>query len=83
MKGEGNPPDLYLVLFLKPFNTPGDEVAPGSDVIGENLQDESIVLVHGMISSIVISEIMRQFLPPLSMPHYWLVLLRFLAIVTE
>src|SRR5208337_3545385 len=36
MKGECNPPDPYLVLFLKPFNTPGDEVAPGSDVIGEN-----------------------------------------------
>jgi len=49
MKGKGNPPDLYPVLFLKPFNTPGDEIAPGSDVIGENLQNYSIVLVHGMM----------------------------------
>jgi hypothetical protein len=52
MKGKGNPPDPYPVLFLKSFNTPGDEVAPGSDVIGENLQDESIVLVHGIFTSI-------------------------------
>jgi hypothetical protein len=52
MKGEGNPPDPYLVLFLEPFNTPGDEVAPGSDVIGENLQYESIIFIHGVTSSI-------------------------------
>jgi hypothetical protein len=61
MQGEGNPPDADLVFFLQPFNTPGDEVAPGSDVIGENLQDESSVSVHGMISSTVISEIRRGF----------------------
>ena len=46
MQRKGNPSDLYPVLFLQPFNTPGDEIAPRSDVIGENLQNDSPVLVQ-------------------------------------
>ena len=46
MQGEGNPSDPDIVLFFQPVNTPGDEVAPGSDVIRENLQNHFLVLVH-------------------------------------
>jgi hypothetical protein len=31
--------DLYVVLLLQLFNTPGDEIAPGSYVVGEDLHD--------------------------------------------
>jgi hypothetical protein len=33
MKWESNPADLDIVVPAEPFNTPGNEVAPGSDVI--------------------------------------------------
>jgi hypothetical protein len=42
MQGKGGPLDVDVKLILQFFNTPGDEIAPGSDVIGENFQFEGI-----------------------------------------
>jgi hypothetical protein len=39
MKGKSPPLDGNVVFFFQLFNTPGNEVAPRSDVIGENLKD--------------------------------------------
>ncbi|CAB1056708.1 hypothetical protein D1BOALGB6SA_1445 [Olavius sp. associated proteobacterium Delta 1] len=39
MQGKSGPPDVYFKLILYFFNTPGDEIAPGSDIIGKNFQD--------------------------------------------
>ncbi len=33
MKRESNPVDLDIVVFAESFNTPGNEVTPGSNVI--------------------------------------------------
>jgi hypothetical protein len=46
MEGKGNPPDGEIVLLRKSFNTPGNEIAPGSDVIGENLHEDLLLLTH-------------------------------------
>jgi len=40
MQGEGRPPDVDVECLLQFFNTPGDEVAPGSNVIGKYFQYE-------------------------------------------
>jgi hypothetical protein len=34
MQGKGPPADIYIIFLFQPFNTPGNEIAPGSDVIG-------------------------------------------------
>jgi hypothetical protein len=39
MQGKGRPLDVERKCRFDPFNTPGTEVAPGSDVVGEDLQD--------------------------------------------
>jgi len=33
MKRKGPPPDGYFIFLFKLFNTPGNEIAPGSDII--------------------------------------------------
>jgi hypothetical protein len=38
MEGEGPPADGDFELFPQFFNTPGNEIAPGSDIIGKYLQ---------------------------------------------
>jgi hypothetical protein len=39
MKGKCRPPDINFKRLLQFFNTPGDEIAPGSDVIGKYFQN--------------------------------------------
>ena len=34
--------DLQSILILKFLDTPGDEIAPGSDKIGENFENKRI-----------------------------------------
>jgi hypothetical protein len=34
VQGEGPPADIDRIFLFKPFNTPGNEIAPGSDIIG-------------------------------------------------
>ena len=46
MQGKGNPPDLEIVCLLEFFNTPGNEVAPGSDVIGKDFQKDPASFGH-------------------------------------
>jgi hypothetical protein len=38
VEGKGDPAEVYFIFFLQLFNTPGNEIAPGSGVIGENFQ---------------------------------------------
>ena len=45
VKWKGSPVNRYVIFFLQLFNTPGNEVAPGSDIVGENF--EYIVFSHG------------------------------------
>jgi len=42
VEGKGDPLDLDPVFLFELFNTPGTEVAPGSDVIGENFHYEGL-----------------------------------------
>jgi hypothetical protein len=46
MQGKGNPLDLEIVCLFESFNTPGNEVAPGSDVIRKDFQKNSASLSH-------------------------------------
>jgi hypothetical protein len=39
MEGKSDPLDLNVVLFSKSFNTPGNEITPGSDVVGKDFQN--------------------------------------------
>jgi len=36
MKGKRRPVDMDVVSLLQSFNTPGNEIAPGSDVVRED-----------------------------------------------
>ena len=38
MQGKVHPPDRDVECLFQPFNTPGTEVAPGSDVVAEDFQ---------------------------------------------
>jgi len=38
MQGKGPPVNLDLMFLLQLFNTPGNEIAPGSDIIGKDLE---------------------------------------------
>jgi len=40
MEGKGNPVHLDSIRFLNFFNTPGNEIAPGSDKIRKNLESD-------------------------------------------
>ena len=49
MDRKGNPPDGDIVFLRKSFNTPGNEIAPGSDVIGKDLHNDLVLLSHETI----------------------------------
>ncbi len=34
VQGEGPPSDIDFIFFFQSFNTPGNEIAPGSYIIG-------------------------------------------------
>jgi hypothetical protein len=38
MKGKENSLDIDVVIIFQLFNTPGTEIAPGSDEIGEKME---------------------------------------------
>ena len=38
MKGESNPSDLDIVVTAKSFNTPGNEITPGSNIVREEFE---------------------------------------------
>ena len=38
MQGKGHPVDIQIMLLPQFFNTPGNEIAPGSDVVRKDLQ---------------------------------------------
>ena len=40
MQREIGPLYFNVVVLLQPFNTPGTEIAPGSNEIGEDFQDD-------------------------------------------
>jgi hypothetical protein len=40
MQREMGPYNIDVVSLAEFFNTPGTEITPGSDVVGENLQDK-------------------------------------------
>ena len=42
MQWETDPLDMNLVLLLQLVNTPGNEVAPRSDIVGKDLQDHLV-----------------------------------------
>jgi hypothetical protein len=37
MQWKTDPPDVDIVLLLKLVNTPGNEIAPRSDIVGKDL----------------------------------------------
>jgi hypothetical protein len=39
MKRKSRPPDPDRILFLQFFNTPGNEITPGSDVVGKDFKN--------------------------------------------
>jgi hypothetical protein len=47
MEGKRGPAKGDRVLFFQSFNTPGNEVAPGSDEIRKDLQNRGLVSFHG------------------------------------
>ena len=51
MQGKGDPLDPDTVFSFELFNTPGTEVAPGSDVVGEDLQHQG--LFHGFYLQLI------------------------------
>jgi hypothetical protein len=42
VQGKGDPLDLDSVFLRQLFSTPGTEVTPGSDVVGEDLQHQGL-----------------------------------------
>ena len=46
MQGKGDPLHLDIVRLLEFFNTPGNEIAPGSDIVGEDLQEDFVLTSH-------------------------------------
>ncbi|PIX18942.1 MAG: hypothetical protein COZ70_11400, partial [Deltaproteobacteria bacterium CG_4_8_14_3_um_filter_51_11] len=47
MQGEGPPPNHYTIFYFNAFNTPGNEVAPWSDIVGEYLKCwKSRLIIH-------------------------------------
>jgi hypothetical protein len=41
VEGEGAVANTYLIFLQQFFNTPGNEIAPGSDVIGKDIELQS------------------------------------------
>ena len=51
VQGKRGPANLDLELFFQSFNTPGNEIAPGSDEVREDLQDGKLIpFFHGFSS---------------------------------
>jgi hypothetical protein len=46
MKRESDPADLDIVCLAESFNTPGNEITPGSDVIRK--QFKAYLVIHGI-----------------------------------
>ena len=42
MEGKSDPLDINLVLIFKPVNTPGNEITPGSDVVGKDFENNRV-----------------------------------------
>jgi hypothetical protein len=38
MQRESSPANAYVIFVLQSFNTPGNEITPGSDIIGKDFQ---------------------------------------------
>ena len=49
MEREVNVLDRYDVIFLELFNTPGTEIAPGSDEVGVKIECNWLGLGHGFL----------------------------------
>jgi len=43
MQRKGSPLNFYIVVFLQFFNTPGNEITPGSDIVRKNFEN-----LHGL-----------------------------------
>ena len=52
MKRESSPLNVKYVMFSQPINTPRDEVAPGSDIVGKDLQYRCFGHCMVLISSV-------------------------------
>jgi hypothetical protein len=48
VQGEVDVVDLNVVVLLQPVNTPGTEIAPGSDEIGEDVERDCFA--HAILS---------------------------------
>jgi hypothetical protein len=42
MQGKGRPNNIDIKFFLQSFNTPGNEITPGSDIIGKYFKGDGI-----------------------------------------
>ena len=49
MQGKGFPLNIYIVFLSEFFNTPGNEVTPGSDIVGEDGQIFLFVAHEGLL----------------------------------
>ena len=43
MQGKGSPLNFNIIVILQFFNTPGNEIAPGSDIVGKYFEN-----LHGL-----------------------------------
>ena len=50
MKREVNQLNVHIIVVFEFFNTPGTEITPRSDVVGENLDGDGIGHLVGSIS---------------------------------
>ena len=50
MKRKTAPFDVYIIFGLEPIDTPGNEIAIGSDIIRENFKFHSLscLVIHGI-----------------------------------
>jgi hypothetical protein len=55
MEGKGRPVEVNVEFLLQSFNTPGNEIAPGSDVVGKNFQNSAIRHARNLHSAVFVS----------------------------
>jgi hypothetical protein len=55
MQWKGYPFDFNLVLLPEPVNTPGNEVAPRSNVIGKDLEDDGLSHIFPLIKLYILA----------------------------
>ena len=53
MKRKSRPVHIDLNVLLQSFNTPGNEIAPGSDVVRENFQHVAVRHGHHLFDSVL------------------------------